>query len=401
MLILNKKNACHLTVFLMGLLFLGPVPIETIMAQTSLPPSSEMRTIKKWPTTPLRGVSTKLVFPVNKNSSNPGGYLSDEIFSKLASWHVNVIRVAIGVDENSPWDIQKGSVLPQVPADDPLAPYRKHLEGLAVALALADIYNIRVILTAGNVAGRKIDVLYREEDGSGYFPELVKIWRHVASTYGSHPNLIGYDLLNEPVDGKEDQEWRDHVLPNLIQTVRRYDANTYLVIEAAPWGGSRGLKHFMPVADDKVVYSFHFYSPHSYTHQGIRELPKGPAYPGMLKQYANSKPLYWDKDRLRKSMAGALAFQKKHSAEILVGEFGVLRWSKGAGTWLSDVISLLEEYGWDWCFHGYGGWNGWNPSFPPEAPQRNETDGGCETEMLTILKKAWKENIVTGEKAAE
>ena len=387
-----KKALADASVVMLLFFFMGLFSISPACAKSSAKDEKPAFAVKKWPDHPLRGINTVLVAPSKKNSIDPGGYLSEAFFKKLVEWNINVIRVTIGVDKNSVWYVEKGAAMPPIPVDNPLAPYQKHLLGLEVALAHAAKYDIKIILTAGNIAGRRIDVLYNEDDGGGYHTELIKIWAYVAQTHGSHPNLIGYDLLNEPVEKRGEMNWRYHILPDLIKVVRRYDPNTYLVIEAAPWGSSRGLKEFTPVDDKKVVYSFHFYSPHNYTHQGLRGISKGLSYPGMIKKSANSPLLFWDRNQMQKEMRGTLDFQQKYNARIIVGEFGVLRWSGGAEKWLSDAISLFEECGWDWCFHSYGGWNGWNPTFLPTDPQRNETDGGRETEMLKVLKNAWMKN---------
>ena len=124
------------------------------------------------------------------------------------------------------------------------------------------------------------------------------------------------------------------MLPDLIKTVRAIDRNTYLVIEPAPWGSSKSFGNFKPVDDPKVVYSFHFYSPHTYTYQGVKKRPRGLVYPGHLKQFSNSPTLYWNREQMKKYLQKAIRFQKKYKARMFVGEFSAVRWAPNAEKWL-------------------------------------------------------------------
>lgn len=348
--------------------------------------------VKIWPAKTLRGLNTKLVFPTHKNQTNPGGFLSDTIFRTFKEWRINVIRVPIGVDRGSVWDVKKGDTLPPIPPCNPMAPYSKHLQGLEMALNLAEEYDIYVIVTAGNIAGRKIDVMYHEGDGRGYYRELTKLWQYVAQKFGRNKKLLGYDLLNEPVEKRGQRNWRRVILPKLIEAIRKVDKNTYLIIEPAPWGSYKAFRNFKPVEYRKVVYSFHFYTPHNYTHQGIGKRPRGLKYPGYLRHFNTSPIRYWDRKQLEKQLDDAIEFQNKYKVRMLVGEFGVVRWAPGGVQWLEDAISIFEKYGWDWCYHSYGGWNGFNPTFNATDPQSNEINGGEETRRLQILKRAWMKN---------
>ena len=356
-------------------------------------PNTTISYNKKWPDTLLRGLNTKVYILNKKTRPHAELYLSDKDFLNFIEWSVNVIRVPINVDWDSIWNIKKGEKLPEIPKDDPLSPYRKHLHGLENTLILAKKYNINVIVTLGNVAGRRIDVLYNEDDGSGYYKELPKLWDYIALKFGKNPNLLAYDILNEPVEKKGKHSWREIILPDLIKKIRLIDKDTYLVIEAS-WGGAKALKKFKPVSDKRSIYSFHFYAPHNFTHQGIRGIPRGYKYPGRIKRYNNSPEIEWDQARLESKLQDAVEFQRKYDTRILVGEFGAVRWASGAQNYLRDSILLFEKFGWDWCFHSYGGWNGFNPTFYSDDPQYNAYNGGRETRRLEILKMSWGKNEI-------
>jgi hypothetical protein len=351
---------------------------------------------KRWPKTGLRGLNTVTIGPLNANSTDPGLYISDAAFRRMADWNVNLLRLWVDVDPETPWSIKKGEKAPPVPSADPMAPYKRHLDGIRISLHLAEKYHMQVVITAGDIVGRKNDVMYSKSDGGGYDAELIRLWTFIAREFGRHPNLIGYDLLNEPNTREEMERWQKRTLPEVCAAIRAIDRNTYLIVEPGPFGLPSGFATLQPIRDPKVVYSFHHYLPHTYTHQGIGDYRtpeyKDKAYPGMLKTFPTDEPKMWDKRELEKSMEAAAVFAKKHNAIMWVGEFSAIRWAPGSAQWIKDSIEIFERHGWGWCYHCYRGWNGWNPTFDAGEPDTNNPDGGKVTDRLSVLTDAWKKN---------
>jgi len=351
---------------------------------------------KDWPEYPLRGTNLKLVAATMLNSVKVSKEFTEDEISNISNWGVNVVRVDLNLDIGSIWDVGKGKTPPPIPTSDPLAPYRKSLDAFEKLLNLASKYHFFVIPSANNIVGRRIDVMYQESDGSGYYKTLEQLWVYIAKKFGQHPRLLAYDLLNEPNSANELANWQQIVLPKLASKIRNFDKNTYLLIEPGPWGLPDGFINFVPLNDPKVVYSFHFYAPHNYTHQGVgqkRMSNKGKlSYPGKLKMFDTSPEMYWDRDQMLKYVTAVRNFQKINNAKILVGEFSAIRWAPGSAVWLRDAISVFEENRWDWCYHSYGGWNGWNPTFEADDPESSQTDGGKSTDRLKVLLEYWGKN---------
>ena len=53
-------------------------------------------------------------------------------------------------------------------------------------------------------------------------------------------------------------------------------------------------------------------------------------------------------------------YEKRYGAHIFVGEFSAVAYAKGCDRWIADVGALLNEYGWDWCYHAFREWPGWS-----------------------------------------
>lgn len=85
-----------------------------------------------------------------------------------------------------------------------------------------------------------------------------KIWKRIAETYRDEPQIIGYDLLNEPVlpNGYPNSFLRDFYV-QLRDTIRQVDTNHLLFIEGN-WYAT-DFNQLTPPFDSKMAYSFHKY----------------------------------------------------------------------------------------------------------------------------------------------
>ena len=252
-----------------------------------------------------------------------------------------------------------------------MAPYTTNLAILDAALPLAQAAGIKIILCAAETYGWTPTVFQGSTAAlATYRTNLATFWTAMAQRYVNEPAIVAYDLLNEPVTDYFSQgSWYNNVLPAAVAAVRSVDPSIWLVVESE-YQGQAGNFNTMPVlADPYVIYSFHMYSPPSYTSQGIGSFVGYTAtYPGTNSIWGpadtNSIYTHWDKEDLRDAMMTEINFSLANpDKRILVGEFGALRWASGADRWLNDCIELFEEYGWDWCNHSPSGWNGWNVTY--------------------------------------
>jgi aryl-phospho-beta-D-glucosidase BglC (GH1 family) len=324
----------------------------------------------------MRGINTKVAA------------LKDDLFTLLKETDVNIIRINFGRD------VKTGGKNPA--PDDPLAPYKENLDILDKALPVLRSMDIRLILAAADIYGRDLDVMWKDTDrADAVHRHLAEFWKAIALRYKGNDVIVAYDILNEPnyPNGMSDL-WYKKMLPASVQAIRSIDQNVWLVVEPGPWGLPGGFSSMPLLDDDRVIYSFHHYAPHTYTHQGILSYKNYAAtYPGTNKMFVTSPESFWDKAALQNSMQAAIDFAAANHVRILVGEFSAIRWAPGAAKWLEDSIAVFEEQGWDWCYHCLGDWNGWNPTYGADAAQnRKDADGGERTERWNILINAWQLN---------
>lgn len=230
--------------------------------------------------------------------------------------------------------------------------------------------------------GRPIDGGYQAAIGSLWTDpsaqaKFVEVWRNIAKHYKGDRRIWGYDLVNEPDDNNvtEDcDDWQGLAL-KAGRAVREIDPGCTLIIEPPSWGSPEGFAGFEPVPLTNVVYSFHMYNPHDFTHQGVFGPSDPIAYPGRI------AGAMWNRGVLEKSMSPATEFARRYRVQMYVGEFSAIRWAPGAETYLDDLLSLIESHGWDWSYHAFREWDGWSvehgtnkddhkPSAEPTARQK-------------------------------
>ena len=185
---------------------------------------------------------------------------------------------------------------------------------------------------------------------------FIEVWRKIASRYKGDQRIWGYDLLNEPVDNDVAEgcdDWQTLAL-RAGQAVRSIDPACTLIVEPPDWGSASGFVGFQPIGLSNIVYSFHIYDPHEFTHQGVNGPSRPITYPGEI------NGIMWDKTAIERAIEPATTFAKRYRVHLYVGEFSVIRWAPGGDQYLSDLIEVMESHGWDWSYHAFREWNGWS-----------------------------------------
>jgi len=190
---------------------------------------------------------------------------------------------------------------------------------------------------------------------------FVNCWRRIARRFKGNQDIIyGYDLINEPQQIEDSSFGYWDLQRETALAVRAIDPETPIIIESNGWDAPAPFSYLSPLEIDNVIYQVHLYLPFEYTHQGVATKEVGLTYPDEKRG--------WNIDFLRKQLRPVREFADRHAAKIYVGEFSAAAWAPGAEAYLTDAITLFEEYGWDWTYHAFREWNGW--SVEHEGPDR-------------------------------
>lgn len=218
---------------------------------------------------------------------------------------------------------------------------------------------------------------------------FVEIWEEIARRYRDSDVVWGYDLVNEPVEGAIPdglKNWQE-LAEETARRVRAIDPRHAIIIEPAPWGSPNSLDLLEPLDVPGLVYSVHMYVPHSFTHQGVYENPRGVTYPGMI------EGRLYNRETLKKVLEPVVRFQRDFGVHIYIGEFSAIRWAPGdsAYQYLRDCIEIFEENGWDWAYHAFREWDGWSVEHGPDPDDHQRTPQ--PTDRAKLLLSWYSKNV--------
>jgi len=202
-------------------------------------------------------------------------------------------------------------------------------------------------------------------------------WRALARHYSNlNPDYVFFEILNEPED-TDRYRWYG-VEAKLASAIREGAPQHTIIAAGANWSADDELVFLEPLRDPNVIYNFHFYEPHTFTHQGATwGLPwwhyvHGLAYPSnresaekaaaLVPDAMNRLPVlrygmeHWNADRIDMEIGQAAAWGKKWNVPLVCNEFGVYRPNadpKDRAAWIRDVRTALEKYGIGWTMWEY------------------------------------------------
>jgi endoglucanase len=227
------------------------------------------------------------------------------------------------------------------------------------------------------------------------------------SRYG--PERVALELINEPrlkCKGEEQSRW-ELMLDVLVKRARAAAPDLVLVVTGACISSLDGLLAMNAgrIADRNLIYTFHFYEPFTFTHQGAAFIPWPDKYLDEVPWPAGARPIEEPLQkieghvanapnldgaaRFKASLGARLNLQKFYASgagrdliarrfaqvadwakthdippsRILIGEFGVLRKNGRAPgalcedrmRWLGDVRQEAENIGFAWAYFSYDG----------------------------------------------
>ena len=249
-----------------------------------------------------------------------------------------------------------------------------------------------------------------DEPAALNYKQMVADTALMLSTLVPHASdFIAFELFNEPqfypCDGAGGRNWQE-TLEGLITSARRAAPELTLIVSGACGGGVKGLINLDPkrLKDSNLLYSFHYYENHIFTHQGgkgkrwLTAVPWPPSQRTLdqsialcmhyihtkkglsLLQRANAKyearrllEKYYRDDKgietVRDAFKKLVSWSEKNRIplnHLFMGEFGVIAaTNRRAGAepadrlrWLSFVRKQAESYDIGWAYWEYNNVHG-------------------------------------------
>ena len=187
---------------------------------------------------------------------------------------------------------------------------------------------------------------------------FVDCWRKTSRLLKGEKCVYAYDLVNEPTQFGEPKvcDYLE-IQRRAAFAIREIDRTTPIVVSCrndVAWCAPSAFRWMKPIDLDNIFYQFHMYEPFDYTHQKVL-----PQFSDTVAEYPDAAK-GWDPEGLRRIVAPVRDFERRYGARIFVGEFSAVAYAKGCDRWIADVGALLNECGWDWCYHAFREWPGWS-----------------------------------------
>ena len=234
-------------------------------------------------------------------------------------------------------------------------------------------YGLRPVLNMHKAVGNYCDIL--EERGLMQDEELqnrfVAFWSMLEDEFVGQNDVI-FELLNEVVNATA-EEW-NALAEKTIAAIRAKNTERIMIVGGVEWNNPPALPRIKVYDDENIIYTFHCYEPHEFTHQqGVlkasqlfynRKMP----YPcDDIERYRDFHRVVGGKDKyekyeridiefLRDYLTPVKEFIEKHPDKILwCGEFGTIRHAKleWRENWMKDMITILKEWDIPYCVWNY------------------------------------------------
>jgi endoglucanase len=312
-----------------------------------------------------RGINTSDWFAQtgDYSAAHIDGFMDAQDVALIARLGFDNVRIAIDADalEKDPRS-----------ANDLNSEYLGHLDhaidaclanGLAVQIDLHPTDNYKKQLRSSEAAA----------------DQLVSLWRKLAAHYaGRDPERVFFEILNEPQFTSRDR-WSS-IQERMAAAIHAVAARNTIIATGPNYSSIYDLLALHPLADGNVIYNFHFYDPHEFTHQGATwglswwKYTHGIPYPpddakmqALLTQVPTLQDRYtlenywldhWDGRHIRMVIDEAAAWSHQYNVPLICNEFGVYKNNSDVNSranWIHDVRTALEADGIGWAMWEYRG----------------------------------------------
>jgi len=206
---------------------------------------------------------------------------------------------------------------------------------------------------------------------------LLKVWPQMALHFRDRGPLIHYEILNEP-HGISDEDW-NRIQGEVIDAIRSVDSVHSIVVGPAGWSSPHNLDHMPVYADTNLIYTWHYYDPFLFTHQGASwTSPSMVSLAGIPYPYSSSEMPALPEDlrgswvesafseysqsaqitSMLQTLTLASDFSRERSVPVWCGEFGVYRINadpQDRARWYADMNTLFKMRDLAWTMWDYRG----------------------------------------------
>jgi endoglucanase len=212
-----------------------------------------------------------------------------------------------------------------------------------------------------------------------FVQQFSDFWRALAKHYSTwDADRLFFEIMNEP-EVADPYRWYG-IQAKVAVAIREGAPQHTIIATASQYSNDDQFLFLEPIRDANVIYNFHFYYPHIFTHQGAtwglyyRHWLRGVRYPSTPEnaaQVAAGVPdavdrlavirygqEHWDAARIDAEISLVADWAKQRGVPVVCNEFGVYREyadPQDRASWIKDVRTSLERHNIGWTMWDYSG----------------------------------------------
>lgn len=238
-----------------------------------------------------------------------------------------------------------------------------------LCVAWCEKYSLNLIIDLHRAAGytftnpqESVSFFYNYSLQERFF----NLWSRLAQRYGKYI-FIAFELLNEIVDPSVTNSW-NKIASHTISLIRNYAPKTWILVGGTCYNSITTVKDIACPFDDRVAYTFHFYEPYLFTHQGAyweKTMPSNfrVEYPLTPYEYieisqkklnGNFVGIFHNSDSKANCMnvwmeifSNVAKIAEERNISLYCGEYGVINLSNPqyALAWHKDMYTIFKKFG--------------------------------------------------------
>jgi len=209
--------------------------------------------------------------------------------------------------------------------------------------------------------------------------KYLRLWGQIADHYGAmNQDRIVLEVMNE-ISSTDLISWFG-LLQQSIGVIRHHAPYSTILVQGAGYSDIWDLVRLPDLADNNLIYDFHYYEPHIFTHQGaawgldywldVKNLPFPPTERSISDaiEHADTeeakwrilqyKSDHWDADRIAGDVEFAANWAHERNVPLMCDEFGVYRNfspPESREHWLTAARTAFEKNHIGWTMWDYQG----------------------------------------------
>ena len=176
-------------------------------------------------------------------------------------------------------------------------------------------------------------------------PRIQALWDQLTARYVHiDSDKLIFEIMNEPPPLLSRGKTRQ-LMSSTLQVIRSYTLDHTVIVSGANYSGGDELTNTLPLADTNIIYTWHFYEPFYFTHQGASwtdiSYPVGIPFPFLNEE-----------NFVRNMFARVYNWQQMNNVPVFLGEFGAIALADDESrcNWIGLIGNLIDQYDISWAY---------------------------------------------------